>query len=151
MVVRLAIPSDRLRVVSMLKEAHAAGALPFPFSAPHAAALFDTQCALKDRICIVYVPSDRARGVLMAAINPHPFGPFLIATEVIWWIDPEHRGAAGRAMLDAYEAWATEQGASFVGMAALAAAPRAGVIYERRGYQAAETHYLKPLAPAVVA
>lgn len=144
--VRLAAPPDKMRVIRLLKNAHEAGGLPFPFSAPHAAALFDGQTTQPDRLALVAVAAGVAQGVFMAAVTDHPFAPVRVATEVVWWIEPEHRGKVAGEMLDAYEAWALTRGASFVGMAALEAAPRAGVIYRRRGYVPAETHFIKALA-----
>lgn len=144
MTVRLAVPGDKMPVVRMLRDAHAAGGLPFPFSAAHASILFDEQCARPDRLCLVFDVSG-AHGVLMASVQQHPFAAICYAMEVVWWIDPEHRGQGALEMLAAYENWATEQGCTFVGMAALEAAPRAGAIYKRRGYRAIETHFLKPL------
>jgi hypothetical protein len=66
--------------------------------------------------------------------------------DVGWWIAPAHRGVAAAEMLDYYELWADQRNATFACMAAMEANPRAGRIYERRGYQKAETHYLKRLA-----
>jgi hypothetical protein len=137
-----------MRVIRLLKNAHAAGGLPFPFSAPHAAALFDGQTTQPNRLALVATHAGVAHGVFMAAVTDHPFAPVKVATEVVWWIEPEYRGTVASDMLAAYEAWAREQSASFVGMAALEAAPRAGVIYRRRGYVPAETHYIKALPKA---
>ncbi len=119
--------------------------MPFPFSAPHAAALFDAQTGQASRLALVLDVAGAAQGVFMAALSDHPFAPVRMATEVVWWIEPEHRGKAANDMLAAYEAWAKDNGAGFVGMAALEAAPRAGVIYRRRGYVPAETHFIKAL------
>lgn len=142
---RPALAADKMRVIRLLKNAHAAGGLPFPFSAPHAAALFDGQTTQPDRLALVATVAGVAQGVFMAAVTDHPFAPVRVATEVVWWIEPEHRGKIASEMLSAYEAWARKRGASFVGMAALEAAPRAGAIYRRRGYVPAETHFIKAL------
>lgn len=142
--IRHAIPADKLRVVRLLKNAHAAAGLPFAFSAPHAAALFDAQAA-PHRARIILDVDGIAQGVLMAAATDHPFAPIKVATEVVWWIEPAHRGTAASDMLAEYEAWAITQGCAFCGMAALEAAPRAGVIYRRRGYSPAEHHFIKAL------
>lgn len=149
MTVRLATPDDRMPVVRMLRDAHKAGGLPFKFSAAHAVALFEAQQSA-DRLCLIF-DAGTPHGVLMASAQQHPFAPVLYAAEVVWWIDPEHRGKSASQMLAAYEAWAAERGCAFVSMAALSAAPRAGVIYERRGYRPSETHYIKPMVPAVAA
>lgn len=147
-VVRRAVPTDQSRVIRLLRNAHAAGSMPFPFSAPHAAALFATQVGLGGRLALVLDVCGQPQGVLMAALSEHPFAPVRVATEVVWWIEPDHRGVAASDMLAAYEAWAVEHGAAFAGMAALEAAPRAGVIYRRRGYMPVETHFIKALQPA---
>lgn len=148
MSVRTALPADKMPVVRMLKAAHAAGGLPFPFSAPHAASLFAVQSSsMPGRLCLIYEADGGPHGVLMASAQEHPFAAVKYAAEVVWWIDPDHRGMSASRMLATYEAWAAEQGCAFAQMAALTAAPRAGVIYERRGYLAAETHFLKRLAP----
>lgn len=145
MTVRLAEKRDRMRVVRMLRDAHGAAGLPFDFSAPHALALVDQHMASEKHLAVVLVAAERAVGVLMASAQAHPFAPVLYAAETVWWVDPDHRGTGVSAMLKTYEEWARSLGCSFCNMVALDAAPRAGVIYRRQGYQAAETHYLKPL------
>lgn len=81
----------------------------------------------------------------MAACFEHPFGAGRMAKESVWYICPAARGRGGIKMLDAYEAWAREQGCQSVGMASLATND-VSRIYERRGYAAVETHFLKPLS-----
>jgi len=130
----------------MLRDAHAAGGLPFPFSAPHAMALADRHTA--DPCLLARVAGEPARGMLLASSQDHPFAAVKYAMETVWWVAPEARGQFAGQMLAAYEAWAQEQGCAFAGMAALAASPRAGIIYRRAGFQETETHYLKPLLAA---
>lgn len=138
--VRHAGEADRLRVVRLLGESHAAAAFTFPFSAARAELLFKQHMAAG----LVLVLGDPAAGVLMAAATDHPFGMGLIAKETVWFIRPEARGRGAIRMLDAYEAWAAGQGCTAVGMASLATND-VSRLYERRGYAAAETHFLKTL------
>ena len=145
MTCRPATPADRLAIVRLLRDAHKAAALPFPFSAPHAAALADRHIGSPNLLALVCGPPGAAQGVLLASSQDHPFAPIRYACETAWWIAPEARGQGAAEMLAAYEAWAVEQGCAFAGMAALASFPRAGTIYRRRGYREAETHFLKPL------
>ncbi len=84
----------------------------------------------------------------MARAFDYELGQVRVAKETVWWIDPEHRGIAADDMLAAYENWAAERGVTTTGMAALATAPRAGRLYERRGYAPVETHFLKALPSA---
>jgi GNAT superfamily N-acetyltransferase len=139
--VRRATEADRLAVVRLLKASHAAAGFTFPFSAPHADRLFREHMASG----LVLVLGEPAQGVLMARTFEHPFGAGLWAKETVWFIAPEARGRAALQMLDAYEAWAREQGCTTIGMASLASND-VSRIYERRGYAPAETHFVKTLA-----
>lgn len=91
---------------------------------------------------LVLVTGSPARGVLMAATFEHPFGAGRWAKESVWYIAPEARGRAAIQMLDAYEAWAREQDCTTIGMASLASND-VSRLYERRGYAAVETHFVK--------
>ncbi len=144
MTVRLATQQDRAPIVRLLRDAHTAAGLPFAFSAPHAMALVDRH--LNDHHLLAIVGGDPVRGVLLASAQDHPFAAVRYAMETVWWIAPDARGRFGAEMLAAYEVWAREQGCAFAGMAALAAAPRAGILYRRAGFAETETHYLKTLA-----
>ncbi|WP_316171033.1 GCN5 family acetyltransferase [Bradyrhizobium sp. SZCCHNRI1058] len=85
------------------------------------------------------------QGVLLAAAFEHGFAPVWISKETAWWIEPRHRGRSAMAMLDAYEAWARSRHCVFAGMAGMGEDPDVAVLYRRRGYTAAETHYVKAL------
>lgn len=143
MTVRFATQADDLSIVRLLRDAHAAAELPFAFSAPHAMALAQRHIAEPHLLALV-APG----AVLLASSQDHPFAAVRYATETVWWIAPDARGRSATDMLAAYEAWASEQGCAFAGMAALATFPRAGTIYKRRGYRETETHFLKPLTAA---
>jgi GNAT superfamily N-acetyltransferase len=154
-VVRPAVPVDKMAVIRLLRDAHTAagfstGASPFayPFQAAYAERAFLSHTSSADAACFVLEVERHAVGVLLARVFDYELGPLRLAKETAWWIDPDHRGKAASAMLDAYEAWAASRGASVAGMAALEIAPRAGVIYRRRHYQAVETHFVKALSPA---
>jgi len=151
--IRPATASDKFRAIALLRDSRegagfdtAAGltGFVFPFDAAYAERLFLAHLAPR-RLALVHDVDGTAQGVLLAAAFEHPFGPVWLAKETVWWIDPAHRGTAAVRMLDAYEAWATEQNCKFVGMAGMGQDPTVGKLYERRGYRAAETHYLKAL------
>jgi GNAT superfamily N-acetyltransferase len=146
-VVRAAGEADALLLVRLLRDAHAAAGLPFAFSAPHALALIRRHLSLPGHLALV-LEAGRPSGVLLATAQEHPFAAVRYASETVWWIAPEARGMGASAMLEAFETWAMGQGCAFAGMAALNAAPRAGLIYQRRGYRPIETHFIKHLAPA---
>ena len=146
MTVRFAQPEDRMAVIRMSRDAHSAGQLPWKFSAPHADNLFRQSLVLPDRACIVFEHGGSPRGFLFAYVAPSPMADIRFARDFGWWIDPDARGLASAEMLDAFECWADSRNATFAGMAAMEANPRAGRIYERRGYVKTETHYYKRLS-----
>lgn len=138
--VRRATACDRIAIIRLLQDSHAAAGFTFPFSAPHADMLFRQHM---DR-GLVLVAGNPAQGVLMAMTFEHPFGAGKWAKETVWYIAPEERGRAALRMLDTYEAWAREQGCTTIGMASLASND-VSKIYERRGYAPAETHFVKAI------
>jgi GNAT superfamily N-acetyltransferase len=140
--VRFATADDRDRVVSLLRESHEAAGFTFPFRAAYADRLFQQHLA-SDKACVL-VAGAPAQGVLMACAFDHPFGAGRIAKETVWFVSPAARGRGAIKMLDAYEAWAQSVGCVSVGMASLATND-VSRLYERRGYSAVETHFMKPL------
>ncbi|MCW8283948.1 GCN5 family acetyltransferase [Agrobacterium sp. InxBP2] len=140
--VRFATDEDRDRVVALLRESHEAAGFTFPFQAAYADRLFQQHLA-SDMAC-VFVVGDPAHGVLMACAFEHPFGAGRIAKETVWFVTPKGRGRGAIRMLDAYEAWARSVGCVSAGMASLSTNDVSS-LYERRGYSAVETHFMKPL------
>lgn len=150
--VRAATPGDKHRVIRLLRDAHTAAGFgstsPFryPFHAAYAERAFVAHTSSPDAACFILDAGNGPVGVLMARVFDYELGPVRTGKETVWWIDPQHRGTGAIRMLEAYEAWAAERGANTVGMAALQVAPRAGTIYERRGYDPVETHFVKALS-----
>ena len=140
--VRFATAEDRDRVVALLRESHEAAGFTFPFQAAYADRLFQ-QHMLSPMSCVL-VSGERAQGVLMASAFDHPFGAGRMAKETVWYVTPEARGRGAISMLDAYEAQARSVGCVSAGMASLATND-VSQLYERRGYSAVETHFMKPL------
>lgn len=142
---RPATVGDKMRVLTMARDFHAAAGVPFPFSAAHADAIFRASLLDEDRLCVVLDVDGAARGALIAEAGAHPFGPFKVASEVMWWIEPAYRGAGAASMLAHYEAWARERGCVLAHLVGLGGDPAIGIFYQRHGYSAAERHFLKTL------
>ena len=83
-------------------------------------------------------------GILGGVVAPIYFGGGVVAQELFWFADK-----GGRELLDAFEQWADDKGASGVLMISLAidekTDERMGKIYERRGYRLRERNYYKGL------
>ena len=142
MEVRQASRLDRDRVISILRESHAERGYTFPFKPDFADRLF--QQHLASPMACVLLLGQPATGILMAVAMEHPFGMGRISSESLWYILPEARGRGGIRMLDAYEAWARSLGCVAAGLASLTSND-VSRLYERRGYSAVETHFMKPL------
>lgn len=70
-----------------------------------------------------------------------------IASEVIWYIKPEHRGSKlAIKMVKQFEEWANEQGAKYVSMVSQSNSDvDPSNLYERLGYKLSEKTYTKEL------
>ena len=144
MTVRRAVASDRSRCLQLARNFHIASGLQIPFSPAYASLLFDACLCEPDRLCLV-LDDNGVQGVLAAQAGSLPIAPVKAATELIWWIEPNARGRAAIEMLDAYENWARERGCVFANMVGLGSDPLPARLYERRGYIAAERHFMKTL------
>lgn len=71
------------------------------------------------------------------------------ATELFWWLEPEHRkGGLALRLMHAFEGWASEEDCEAVTFAFIHGTGREEVLdrwYRRRGYRPLETHYVKVL------
>lgn len=85
-------------------------------------------------------------GMIGVYTYTHPYSDELFATELFWWMDPEHRGA-GLRLLKHAEAWARWRGATALQVVAPRSNDRLGVLYERLGFTRVETHYQRDLCP----
>ncbi len=81
-------------------------------------------------------------GMIGFYVYPHFLSGEVVAGEIFWWMEPEHRGA-GKQLMKAAEDEARRCGAKSMQM--IAPDPRVGKLYERAKYQYLETSYIKPL------
>lgn len=142
--VRSARGSDTGCVIDLLKQSHAAARWAFSFDPTRAHALFATHMQAARACVLVMEYRGAVAGLLMATAFDHPFGAGLCAKETVWFVSPAARGRGALRMLEAYEAWAVEQGCAVVGMASLALND-VSKIYQRQGYAPVETHFMKSL------
>lgn len=140
--IRHAVTADKMACINLLRDSHEAAGFDFPFSAVRASALFDFHMTFP-QACLLII-GDKPQGLLMASWFEHPFGAGRIAKETVWYVAQSARGRGAIKMLNAYEAWAKDQNCDAIGMASLISND-VSKIYERRGYEAAETHFIKLL------
>ena len=86
-------------------------------------------------------------GILVAVLSPAWYAPrHTIATELAWWVAPEHRkGTAAIRLIQAFERWAIESGASMVSMTNLQVDDNGAVanMLGRMGYKMTEQAHTK--------
>lgn len=154
--IRPGLPSDTSRVIELLRDSRVGAGFDtsagvsgfaFPFDPAYAERLFVRYLRAPLHVCWIHTVRDVPQGILLAHAFEHDFGPVWMAQERVWWIDPAHRGGtAAVRMLDTLEDWARDVGCDFVGMAGMGGDPAVAILYERRGYRRAETHFLKAAA-----
>jgi RimJ/RimL family protein N-acetyltransferase len=126
-----------MTTVKLLLDFHRAAGLPFPATAQWADKIYNTARSNPDWLCV-----ERPGGVLIGMIGPSLLGPFKVAQELAWWVDPAHRGNS-LGMLREYEEWATLRGVSAIEVKSLALFPETERLYERAGYSRLETSWVR--------
>ena len=96
-------------------------------------------------VLFAYIKNNAVVGMICGIHHPNILTNELTATEMFWFVDPRHRGGVGTKLLDAFEDWAKSKGCSKVVMVSMAdLMPEiVGRIYENKGYEKLETHYIK--------
>lgn len=121
---------------------------PFPFGAPNPARMERTAQALIDgtgeaSVMFVAEKDSVLVGMLGMALIHNWMTGDLTASELCWWVEPEHRGGTGLALLARTRAWASDHGATVLQM--IAPTEDIAALYERLGFVKLETHYARAL------
>lgn len=95
-------------------------------------------------IVVLYMHGDRPVGMIAGMSSEMMFSREIIASEVIWWVEPGFRSRKTLALKEAYEYWAKRIGAKYIQMANLDD-QKIERYYERTGYKLTERAYLKVL------
>jgi hypothetical protein len=103
------------------------------------------QDLMRDRnkgIIVLYIVNDKPEGMIAGMLTEMLFNHDAIATELVWWVNPEHRTRKSLKLKEAYEYWAKRVGAKFIQMAEMND-DKIRRFYERTGYDLTERAYLK--------
>lgn len=107
-----------------------------------------TNASRKEAVVIVYEHKGKAVGLIAGQIGEMLFNRDTVASELMWWVDPEHRnsGAAVR-LLSAFEEWARRNGCSMIQMVMVETEQADGVkrLYTKKNYRTTEQAYIKEL------
>ena len=103
------------------------------------------EVAVRHGVTLVAEVGGVAVGMLIAFPIQDPYSGEWLLDEVAWWVEPEYRrGTLGPRMLRVLEQIARDRGIRSVKMIAPVGTD-VGRYYERHGYRAVETTYLKRL------
>jgi GNAT superfamily N-acetyltransferase len=114
-----------------------------PFSKMRAAQVF-LSCAESDRHLCLALDVNGVCGAMILGLGDYPLGPALLAKEIVFWVEPDHRGRWWRKMIAAAEEWAISNGAKAIGLSCFNDG-RTHKIFERAGYEAREIVTFKEL------
>lgn len=96
---------------------------------------------------VIYVSEDQGGeldGFIALVAVPHPFNGEFYAEEVAWFVRPDRRGGStGPRLLAAAEEWTRQKDLFALKMSAPVDTPTVGRFYQRSGYEAIETAYMK--------
>jgi GNAT superfamily N-acetyltransferase len=96
-----------------------------------------------DGVIIVSEDADRLTGMIGLMVIAHPWSGERCASELFWWLEPEHRGR-GAWLLRRAERWAVAQGAERMVMVS-PLSPDVDRLYQALHYAPMETLWVKPL------
>lgn len=131
---RAATEADIPAMLDMGADFHAASGARFGYDRDAMARVF---AAMIEADTATVIVSDT--GLIGGVLSPAYCDPaWIMAVEMFWWAS-----GGGMALLKAFEAWATEQGAQEVRMTSLAALPKADAILQHKGYAPVEISYQK--------
>jgi len=83
-------------------------------------------------------------GFLAGLIQPVLISHTKMASELAWYVDKQHRGAAGAIRLvKAFEEWAEDNGAEWITMADISDVADLSPLYSKLGYKLTEKAYSK--------
>jgi GNAT superfamily N-acetyltransferase len=143
--IRRADLKDAPQMVAMAERFHRATPQlsSLPFSRLRAAQTFMACLASKDHLALA-LDVNGACGALLVGLSDYPMGPARLAKEIVFWIEPEHRGRWFRKMITHAEDWARSSGASAIGMSCFNDG-RTQKVFERAGFEPREIVTFKEL------
>lgn len=97
-------------------------------------------------IILLYIANERPVGILVGMKTEMNLNYDSLAHELIWWVDPNHRGGrAGIELFKAFEFWAKKIGCKMVQMSLVETedATKVQKIYTKFGYKPTERAFIK--------
>lgn len=146
---RLAEAGDWQDVLRMSKDFHSESPYSdIEFSEKRVREIFD-QYLSSDKtevMVLLLTQGEEVCGTIVSVCSKLPFSEEKAASELIWWVDHEHRSRRGSlSLFRAYEFWCQKVGAQYSSAVSTEGTVQLDKFYERSGYKKAETTYIKRL------
>lgn len=101
-------------------------------------------CIDNDLTTILVMESeDEVVGGIVGVVQPLFMSHTVVASELAWFVDPDHRGKGALKLVKAFEGWAKEKGAEYITMADIRGISDLSNMYKRMGYELTEAAYSK--------
>jgi hypothetical protein len=100
---------------------------------------------LNEAVVILLCYNNTPVGMLSLLSAPAPFWNGFIASEQVWWVEPEHRGRHSLQMIDLAEEWTRKSGCLGIAFSALNSNDSVTKIYEKKKYNLSELAYYKDI------
>lgn len=145
--IRFAVEHDIARLVEMGKRFHASSIYADKIGFDGDTVAQSLRSFISSDIAVVMVAQKFGNvvGAIGGVIGPHFVAGGKAASELFWWVEPEHRGI-GLSLLTAYEHEVSSRGASYSGMICPFGSGAVEKIYAKSGYQPMETIFYKEMA-----
>jgi GNAT superfamily N-acetyltransferase len=138
--IREARPSDMNKLLWLAEQFLKPSTLPFD---PVAISQSISTHILCPRKCLFVAEKDGKVVGAIAGCKEVNFLGVMMASETILFVDQEHRGRAGLALIKAFEDWASPLPVMMNTRLDFHKDNRLDQLLERKGYKAIETHYMK--------
>jgi hypothetical protein len=122
---------------------HAGAKHSHGYNEDHAAEMLDDCMWSDNKVALVYTVCGEVVGFLLGSLTSTWQAKELVASELAWFVEKEHRGFGAIKLVHAFENWATEEGADAIAMADIEGLTDLQSTYERLGYRKVETTYVK--------
>lgn len=102
-------------------------------------------------LILVAIEDGKTVGMLACLAAEFIFSREKYATELLWWVDPEHRRGPGKELQEAFTFWANKVGCKYINMSLLENKDTSKMkrIYKKLGYKLMEQCWLKELREEV--
>lgn len=146
MIIRKAVEADKVEFAFLAKKFLKESKYPFSLDMDKLLESFGAAINNQDFAVLVMEDDGDLVGMLVGGVAQPLFSLDRVATELAWFVLPEHRDSRHSIkLLKAYEDWAEEVNCKFVTMVDIHTLNDLTALYERKGYSLTEKTFVKEI------